>query len=176
VTQGADVVAGNRRKLLAKDTKAIEEALLMLRTKGTRKGWHILEGPTYPDAFLITPDALIVVEGKRTEAGPTLDTSWMSGRHQMLRHLDAAWEIRGARSVYGILIVEAKKETDSIAVPPLWETAAADITSPEALASSLPHRGPEEQTGIARSFVGVTTWQAVCHSFRISEKVLLHTA
>jgi len=36
----------------------------------------------------------------------------MAGRQQMLRHIDAACEIRGDRAVYGIFIVEAMSKTD----------------------------------------------------------------
>lgn len=48
---------------------------MLLRSAGTGRGWHVLEGPTYPDVFVETRDALVVVEGKRTEAGPTTSTS-----------------------------------------------------------------------------------------------------
>jgi hypothetical protein len=55
-----------------------------------------------------TPDALIVIEGKRTESGATIDTTWLTGRHQIWRHIDAAWEIRGRRQVFGFFIVEGE--------------------------------------------------------------------
>jgi hypothetical protein len=56
------------RSLLARgDPQTVDSALRALRSAGIRKGWHVLEGPTYPDVLIETPDALIVIEGKRTE-------------------------------------------------------------------------------------------------------------
>ena len=83
-----------RRALLRRDPSVIAEALDMLNRCCTGRGWHILEGPSHPDAFLDTHGAVIVVEGKRTETGPTTDTTFMPGRHQMLRLMDCVWDIR----------------------------------------------------------------------------------
>jgi hypothetical protein len=44
--------------------------------------------------------------------------------------------------------------------------------SQEAVATSLPHRGLEEQKGIRRCFIGVTTWQMVCKDFGIDWGIL----
>jgi F0F1-type ATP synthase assembly protein I len=152
------------------DPEAIAKALELLRTDPSPRGWHILEGQTYPDALIITGDALVVIEGKRTELGPTTGTTWMPVRHQMLRHIDAAWEIRGHRVVYGFFIVEA--EEGSVEVPQNWIDASQRTIAPEALAESLPHRSPAERDGITRAFLGVTTWQAVCAVFGISSDEL----
>jgi len=157
--------AARRRLLHQGDPTTIEEGLRRVRSGGSTREWFLLEGQTYPDAFIATPDALIVVEGKRTEAGPTTSTTWMPGRRQMLRHLDAAWEIRGRRNVYGLFIVEATAGTSD--PPAVWKEAATDTASAEAISQSLPHRSPEERDGIVRSFLGVTTWQAVCGEFTI---------
>jgi hypothetical protein len=95
------------RKLLAGgDADTVVDALRGLRSPSGLRAWYLLEGPTVPDALLETPDALIVVEGKRTEAGPSTATKWLPGRHQMWRHIDAAWELKGRRRVYGFFIVE----------------------------------------------------------------------
>lgn len=157
--------AALRRLLHQGDPATIEEGLRRLRSGGNTRDWFLLEGQSYPDAFIITPDAIVVVEGKRTEAGPTTSTTWMPGRRQMLRHIDAAWEIRGRRSVYGLFIVEAT--AGSSHPPAVWKGAAKDTVSPEAISQSLPHRSPEEREGIVHSFLGVTTWQAVCGEFTI---------
>src|SRR5262249_748696 len=150
---GSDEVSVTRRLLAERDPKTIERALMQLRQRGTQRGWHVLEGPTYPDAYIVTRDALIVVEGKRTEGGPTTRTTWMRARHQMLRHLDAAWEIRGHRYVYGLFIVEAL-DGDRGAIPAVWQDAVQATRSPEVLAKSLPHRSLQEQRGIAAGLVG----------------------
>ena len=172
--QGTDVTSKERRRLASRDPATIERALGLLRRSRSGRGWHILEGPTYPDMVLMTPDALVVVEGKRTEAAPTTSTTWMPGRHQMLRHLDAAWEIRGGRSVYGCFIVEAIPG-DGVDVPGVWREAAEATRSDSAIAGSLPHRSPEEQAAIVSGFLGVTTWQAVVARFKLDPAVLLET-
>jgi hypothetical protein len=162
---------GDMRRLLAEgdaDTMAKARAGLARSRRG--KAWYILEGQTSPDVYLVTRDALIVVEGKRTEAGPTTSTTWMAGRHQMLRHIDAAWEIRGDRSVYGMFIVEALPGTDD--VPELWQQAAKDTCSDAAIQSSLPHRSLADQEGIRRAMVGVTTWQRIVSTFHLPPSVL----
>lgn len=82
---GRSVDDERRTRLAAGDAATIEAALADLRTAGTGKGWHVLEGPSYPDVTIETPDALVVIEGKRTESGPTTHTSWMPNRHQMWR-------------------------------------------------------------------------------------------
>lgn len=156
-----------RARLIEREPAAIEEALALLRTGGTGKSWYVLEGATYPDVFLETPSALIVIEGKRTEAGPTTKTKWMSGRHQMWRHLDAAWEIRGSRAVYGFFLVEGQASAPH-EVPGVWIDAAAATLSPDVVGSSLPHRGDVERREMAGCFLGVATWQHVCSSFGIA--------
>jgi hypothetical protein len=35
------------------------------------------------------------------------------------------------------------------------------------LVSSLPHRGEEHRRRLASGFLGVTTWQSVCTTFRM---------
>jgi hypothetical protein len=159
-------VSSERRRLMSRDPQTIERALTLLRTSGTRKGWHILEGPTYPDALLETPDALVVIEGKRTEPSPTTSTTWMLGRHQMWRHLDAAWEVRGPRSVFGFFLVEGSPN-DPLNPPPVWRAAAADTLIDETMEKSLPHRGAHERQALRETFLGVATWQAVCAKFHI---------
>lgn len=172
---GDGEVLDKRRKLAGRDPQAVEEALSLLRSGGSRKAWYVLEGPTVPDAFLVTPDALVVVEGKRTESGATTSTRWMQRRHQMLRHIDAAWEIRGHRRVFGLMIVEGNTLADPCVVPPEWSRAVALETDPLTIASSLPHRGPEEQRAIANAFLGATTWHAVAREFELPDTVLPNT-
>jgi hypothetical protein len=137
------------------------------------RGWWIFEGPTYPDVFIETPGALIVVEGKRTEAGPTTCTTWMKNRHQIWRHMDAAWEVRGDRAVYGLFIVQGEAGTD---VAPLhWQLAAATTLGTAAIEGSFPHRSADERLAIARGFLGVTTWRGVCERFGIDHEALPDT-
>lgn len=157
-----------RRKLVQRDTDTIRHALAELERDTSRGNWWVLEGSTFPDALIETPDAVVVIEGKRTERGPTLRTTWMRTRHQMLRHMDAAWECRDERRVFGFFIVEADDE----GVPAHWRSAAIDTVAPETLLKSLPHRNPDERKEIAAGFLGVTTWDAVCKEFAIDTRDL----
>ena len=163
-----------RQKLLAREPATIGRALQLLRSAGTGRAWHVFEGPTYPDAIIETPGALIVVEGKRTEAGPTTSTTWMVGRHQIWRHMDAAWELRGGRAVYGLFLVEGTPENPKD-VPLIWEDAARDTLARSAITASFPHRSTVECDAIARGFLGVATWQRVCACFGIDFNVLPQT-
>lgn len=97
-----------RRALLEdRDPKILAEARRELeRPKLPARKWFIFEGPSSPDVFLQTRDLVIVIEGKRTEAGPTTKVSWMKGRLQMIRHMDSALEIADGRQVVGFFIVE----------------------------------------------------------------------
>lgn len=161
----------DRQRLMAGDLSAVELALDSLRRESAERAWYIFEGRTFPDAVIETPDALIVIEGKRKEAGPTTATTWLTGRHQIWRHIDAAWERKGRRKVYGMFIVEAKDSSD--AVPSLWLEAVKGALTPEALRTSFPHRSAVEVESIQRCLLGVTTWQAVCTAFGLPRKTLV---
>ncbi len=159
------IKAQKRRELIEGSICRRDEALSLLENNPGGEDWHVFEGETQPDVFICTPDILIVIEGKRTEAGTTKKTKWMPGRHQMLRHLDCAWEARGNRSVVGFLIVEGIGT--SPVVPDFWLNEARITIADEAIKTSLPHRTVADQKQIARSFLGVTTWQRVCAEFAI---------
>jgi hypothetical protein len=152
-----------REELLSIEPSRVQaEALALLANGAPRSDWYVLEGPTRPDVYLETFDAIIVIEGKRTEAGATTHTTWLAIRDQMLRHLDGAWELRGDRCVYGFLIVENATGLD---VPPHWNGVCDKTVSNKMLADSLPHRSAAERRAIADAFLGATTWQRVCKTF-----------
>ena len=146
------------------------EALSLLRHNPQGEGWHIFEGETQPDVYIETSNLVVAIEGKRTEREPTTNTTWMIGRHQMLRHIDCAWEARGKKQVVGFFIVQGEGGKEE--VPAKWQEFAKNTIGAEALACSLPHRGPEEQREIAACFTGVTTWERVCREFGIDLKSL----
>jgi hypothetical protein len=133
----------------------------------------VLEGPSQPDVFLDTDDAIVVIEGKRSEPDLATSTAWMPVRHQMLRHLDAAWEHRQGRRIYGLFIVEAEEGAASVEPSSAWHQAVEATITEEVLKGSLPHRSPEERSQIASALLGVTTWQAVCDEFQIPRAVLI---
>lgn len=154
-----------KRELLAKgDPETVKEALHKISVSYSGRDWYILEGQSSPDVYIDTKDALIVIEGKRTESGPTTSTKWMSHRHQMWRHIDGAWEIRGRRKVFGFFIVESEDGS----VPAKWKDTAEETLSESVMKGSFPHRSAEEIKRIRKCFIGVTTWQKVCYSFGIS--------
>jgi hypothetical protein len=163
--------SGPRQDLLRRNPQAVATALHALRNGYTERGWFIFEGRTVPDAYIVTTDALIVIEGKRTESAPTTYTKWMPGRHQIWRHIDAAWEIRGNRQVYGLFIVDGPGPD----VPEIWRTAARATLLPPTLEASFPHRSAMETAEIARCFLGVTTWRQVCAKFEFSYDALPDT-
>lgn len=170
VAEDGSELARARRRLAEGDPEAVENALVALRTEGVRRGWHVLERRSFPDAFVVTPDLLVVIEGKRTESTANTFLPWPAGRHQIWRHLDAAWETRGRREVVGMLIVEGDGAGE---VPESWLAVARAAFTPQTLAGSFPHRSPEEREEIVRSFRGVTTWQTVVRRFGLQEDAVL---
>ena len=128
------VVREKRERLLKRDPEVMIEALRALNLNGRDSLWCRFEGPTYPDAVIETGDAMIVVEGKRKERGPTTHTTWMPVRHQMLRHIDGAWECRRGRRVFGLFIVEG--EAGGTSVPATWRTAADTTRGHDAITGS----------------------------------------
>ena len=166
---GDGVTREKRAALLKRDPNVIREALEAIRVARKRKHWSILEGVSKPDVYLQTADTIIVIEGKRTEAGPTTATTWMQTRHQMLRHIDAAWDDRGTRKVFGFFMVEA--EPGGHQVPQHWRVAAQSTVSRSALDESLPHRVASARENIAKAFIGVTTWQGACMALKVPVEV-----
>ena len=157
-----------RTALLMRDRIVIGEALALLsRPTLPRRDWYVLEGHSQPDVYLQTPEVIVVIEGKRTERGPTFKTKWMRGRDQMIRHLDCAWEIRGTRKVFGFFLVEGDGGADAAAVPSPWNEASSRIITEESLTISLPHRTKREREEIRSCFLGVATWQRVCSEMGI---------
>lgn len=163
--KGSGSTEEKRRFLCGGDEKTIDEGLELLGTGNWKKQWYALEGQTCPDVYFETESLIIVIEGKRTEHGATKHTSWMPIRHQMLRHIDCAWEIRGNKKVLGFFIVEG--DSDSGGLTDHWISECTDTISHEAICGSLPHRSEGERQRIASCFAGATTWQKVCKEFEI---------
>lgn len=170
------VTIEKRTSLVQRDPAVIGEALALLNQPSVpSRAWYVLEGPSQPDVYLETDDAIIVIEGKRTESGPTRTTDWMEPRDQMLRHLDCAQACREGRAVFGFLIVEGDGGATATAVPQSWMDAATETVAPSILTGSLPHRLRGERAAIAESFLGVTTWQAMCSKLEVEYSALPDT-
>ena len=162
------------RTLLASGEPAVvARALHALRTSAAPKGWHLLEGPSVPDVMIETPDALIVIECKRPEPIGTPNSPVFTGRHPMWRHIDAAWEIRGRRRVFGFMI-GPDHEADG-GVPSVEEAAFGEALSEAVLEANFPHRSAKERDAITACFLGGTTWNLVCKAFNISMASLPRT-
>lgn len=167
---GSDVLesAREKRRLLGeRDEATIAEALQLVASHDhayLSRAWFLFEGPTSIDGYLETDDAIVVIEGKRTERVPTTKTKWMPVRHQMLRNLDAVWDLRGEKRVCGFFVVGGD---DDPHVPDEWEDFARDTVSTKAIEGSLPHRDEDERRRIAAAFLGVTTWGRICSEFGI---------
>ena len=104
---GAETRA-KREALVSKDPARIAEALNLVATAPDERAWGTSsKARTCPDVFLTTNDTVVVIEGTAcTEKGPTTITSWMSVRHQILRHIDSALEVASTRRVIGFFVVE----------------------------------------------------------------------
>jgi hypothetical protein len=155
------------RTLLAEGEPAVvARALHALRTSAAPKGWHLLEGPTVPDVMIETPDALIVVDCKNAGPLAATNSAALAGRHPMWRHIDAAWEIRGRRRVFGFFIVQDPQSDGE--VPPAVEAASGEALSEAVLEANFPHRSSKERDAITACFLGGTSWNLVCKKFNIS--------
>ncbi len=165
-------IHAKRERLLARDQHVREEALADLARGGTAARWCTFEGPTYPDAVIETPAAVIVVEGKFTESDITTHTTWMEGRHQMLRHMDGAWEkVHATKRVFGLFAVEGDK-SNPLSPGGKWSSAGERTRASTARATSLPHRNEKDQREIVAGFVGVVTWQAIVLEFGLPNTLL----
>lgn len=154
-----------RKALACGDPKVLCEALCHLQ-KGKRGTiWYVLEGKTRPDAYLETDTLVLVVEGKRTDP-PKNHTTWTQYRPQLIRHMDAAWEVAEGRVVLGLLLVEGTT-VSPLSVPKKWLRDSERHLQHDQLASSLPHRSDQERKEIGAGILGAATWQRVCHEFSI---------
>jgi hypothetical protein len=107
-------------------------------------------------------DAVLMIEGKRTERSCTSVTTWMGMRSQLVRHMDAAMERFPGKRVLGLLLVEGEGGPEAIMPSAHWIAESNAQHDFAMLASSLPHRSPIDRSQIASGILGVATWQAVC--------------
>src|SRR4029450_4159343 len=108
-----DVAKEKRAALFGSDetlrAKVIAEALALIDSaaaKGSaQQGWAF-EGFTHVDACFETADALVFIEGKRTEiVSPS--TRWFRTRNQLWRNVEVADELAAGRAFGVILCVES---------------------------------------------------------------------
>lgn len=157
-----------RTELANQHEETIAEALGKLEKGKRGRKWFVLEGESRPDALLETDEAVICIEGKRTEAGCTTHTTWMRCRSQLIRHMDAACDSFSGKRILGLLIVEGAGGADAVTPTQHWFEQCANQHVPTMIDGSLPHRNEEERRKIADGVLGVTTWQAVCKAHNLS--------
>jgi hypothetical protein len=123
------------------------------------RGWWCLEGPSHVDCALFTEGAVIFIEGKRTELGPSESTTFMSKRNQVVRNADCARDYALSRGLdyYAMLIIEGGDEG----------RAARACSVRDSIARSLPHRTEDQRVEIARHYLGFTTWQEIGKMFGV---------
>ncbi len=164
-----------KRLLEQREPNFMIEVSERLRTSGyVDKSWYCFEGKSSPDVYIETDEFVIVIEGKRTEHSTTTKTDWMPVRHQMIRHLDCAYEVKGSRELLGFFVVEG--DDGSASVPQKWIELSNATLADDAVAESLPHRTSEQQREIMSSFLGITTWQAICEALDLPLNTLLDVA
>jgi len=170
---------GTRKKRLAlakRDAATCAQALdLLSHTPVPKRAWYVLEGYTQPDVYLETDEVVVVIEGKRTESAPTRETRWMPVRHQIIRHLDCAFERSGGRQLFGFFIVSGGAAAHDTQLPHEWRSACRETITEHTLMGSLPHRDHAERETIAQSFLGATTWQSVCRELGVDWESLPDT-
>lgn len=152
-----------RKRLLAGDLDARNAFLTAVEhpPKESPK-WWLLEGASRIDCALFTKNALIFIEGKRTERNASRDVSWYSGRHQVLRNLDCARAMATAlnRDYYVMLITN-----------PNHAQIGAEVVRPEVVARSLPHlNGLCDE--VLRHYLGCTTWDKLVSELGRPETML----
>ena len=121
------------------------------------RDWYVLEGATKPDVYIKTNKFYLIVEGKRTEAGPEVGTLWNGHRHQMVRHLEDLYfhclKEKQTLPAYGIFIVRKKDEEK-------FDLYKAKLPWVE----SLPHM--EDVSQIQSLYLGCLTWGEIFLKYR----------
>lgn len=68
----------------------------------------------------------------------------------MIRHMDAAWEVRGGKRVLGLMIVEGEGGQHATVPTGHWLNQANEQVAEHTLSDSLPHRAADERQQMAR--------------------------
>ena len=146
------LISANRQE----QTEAIKAGLKEIDNCARRgqypKRWFVLEGATKPDVFIETNKFCLIVEGKRTEGTPKIDTEWKRNRHQTVRHLEGLRHYVKQNKLcvpaYGIFIV---REQDRMKFNAIYNSLAP-------FEESLPHAAAEEVIRIKEMYRGCLSW------------------
>jgi hypothetical protein len=140
-----------RRKLAGRRTRkaALRSALQALEVQGPAdksRPWWTLEGYTSVDCYFETDRLLLFIEGKRTDRLSD-STSWLKGRNQLVRNLEAAFQKAGKAGAV-LLITEHEH------VPFTLDDVAA----------GAPHLDTAAHRSLYDRYLGQITWPALCDS------------
>lgn len=156
------------RRSLVRGEPARSEALKAIRDAGPApsdySGWWCLEGPSHIDCALFTENAVIFIEGKRTEREPSKTISFCATRNQIARNLDCAKRYGQEKGVdyYALLVIEDGSESRI--------SAAKEIA--EQLALSLPHLSSDELQEVEQHYLGFTTWKEIVDTFSLPQSLM----
>jgi len=153
-----------RRDLVGESVGRSEGSLALPETEPPGRDRYVMEGPSCPDAYLATAEAVVVVEEEPAVHDPTASTTWMTIRRQILWHLDAALGPAGPRSLWGFFMVDPAMDGS---VPQVWLDACSSALDPEVSRRILPHRSPQERELIAAGLLGAVTWQNACEELGV---------
>jgi len=165
----------NKRKVFLKGDKNVQiEALKELDNCQNipDRTWWRLEGVTKVDCALRTSNAIIFIEGKRTERGASKDILWYPNRNQVLRNLDCASEYtknHGLKYFFVMIVVEK----DLFENDHYRQEEVKNIVNPQTVKDSFPHLSEEEQKRLMNHYLGVTTWQNIVAKFNLREEILI---
>ncbi len=135
--------------------------------------WWRFEGVTKVDCALKTSNAVIFIEGKRTEQGASKDVLWYPNRNQVLRNLDCASEYAKVnRLKYFFVMVVVEKEL--FEKDNLRQKELKNIVNPQTIKDSLPHLSEDERIKLMSHYLGVTTWQDIVERFNLRKEILLN--
>ena len=151
-----------RKSLLANNEDIIKEALSLLnqaKSNNRKKTWWMFEGYTEVDCLLETEKFFLGIEGKRTENGPSISTSWYPQRNQIVRNLEALQQYASGKG-FGLILIDEKGGYN------LDETTVNQ---------SLPHLSQDERKELLNHYLGNLTWQQICSATGISYSELPET-
>lgn len=117
------------------------------------RAWWRFERQTEVDCVLATDRLVVCIEGKRGERLQR-STTWLAGRNQAARNLEAAWRVAGAKRAFAVLVC-VEDPNDPVADPAFVR---------KSLKVSSPHLSTAERAALADAYLGQLTWIEVCRT------------
>jgi hypothetical protein len=148
-----------RARVMAEALAAIESST----AAGSAQQWWAFEGFTHVDACFETAEAVVFIEGKRTES-VSPSTRWFRHRNQLWRNVEVAGELARGRAFGVILCVENV------------ESGLGALADAEAAReASLPHLSESQRAELDRHLLGYVAWSEIVERFALPASVMLKT-